>query len=435
MNKIRSFSVLPRKIYLLFAFLLVAFYACKKDGELSPDFDSSDVSVEFSDTLTVESTVIKEDSFRTDLYNIAMLGIYHDPIFGIKSSSIYTNIGLSGFPTNFGAGFSIDSVVLTLEYAELYGNPNSPMSINVYELSTTLDGNKEYYSSDTAAHDATLLKSVTFTPNLTDSVLTTIDSVLHKPHLRIKLDEPSFITKLEGDTLYNDNTDFNNVFKGLHITTNSTVTNNTLLPEEGSIVSFDMHSSLSTVTVYYNDSLQESFLINSETKKFSHFAHNYTGTDVEEHLNNTVSKDTTVSYVSSMAGVKTKLKIPHLRSLLEGGNVIINKAELVIPIAINTEGNYDTPLSVIGLAGINEIGESVFTPDYFLGYCGCINTSDNTYTFDVTRYIHQLLYETSPFYGMYIVAAGSAVSANRVVFGSAKNTFSLIKLNITYSKL
>ncbi|MCO6499388.1 MAG: DUF4270 family protein [Vicingus serpentipes] len=439
MNRLSIVSVMTRKIYLLSALLFIALlFSCKKDGELSPDFDLSAVSIQFTDTLSIEAIVVKEDSFRTDLSEFYLLGLYHDPLFGVKSSSIYTNVKLAG-STNFGSGFSIDSIVLTLAYAGLYGNPNSSMSINVYELSSPLDESKNYYSNDTAAYNSTLLKSLTFTPNLTDSVLTAIDGVMHAPHLRIKIDDPTFISNFESDTLYSDNAALNNVLGGLYITTANNVTNSSLIAEEGSIAYFDMHSSLSTVTIYYKnattDSLQESFLIDADTKKFSRFAHNYTGTDIEKHLTNSVSKDTTVSYLSSMAGVRTKLKVPYLKTLLKDGNIIINKAELTIPVAINTSGNYDTPLAAIGLAAINANGEAIFTPDATsYDYCGCLNTSTNTYTFDVSRYVHQLLYETSTDYGMYLIARGGAVNANRLVFGSSYNAFSPLKLNITYSK-
>lgn len=425
MNKIRSFSVLPRKIYLFSSlFLLMSIYACKKDGELTPSFDTSNVVVEFCDTLTIKSTLIEEDSFRTE-YDIAMLGIYNDPIFGVKSSSIYTNIGLSG-PTNFGTNFSIDSVVLTLDYTEVYGNPNSSMSINVYELSSVLEESKEYYSNDTASFSSTLLKSISFVPNLTDSVFTLADSVMHKPHLRIKLDEPSFIAKLNVDSMYDNNTELNAVFKGLYITTNNTVDNNNLLPEEGVIASFDMNSSLSAVTVYYNDSLQENFSIDADIKKFSHLSYNNAGTDIEKHLNNSILKDSTISYLSTIGGIKTKLEIPHLNSILKDGNIIINKAELIVPVAINTKGNFDDPIPQISLFEVNSDEENL------LINLGVLNTSTNIYTIDVSRYINRLLYVPPLDYEIYLMSP--FFNASRVVLGSPYNTFAPLKLSITYSK-
>lgn len=439
MNRSHFFFVRTQKIYLFFILLfIISFYSCKKDGELSPDFDSANVVVQFTDTLSIETTLVRADSIQTDGADIYLLGLYHDPIFGIRSSSIYTNIALSGTSTDFGSGFDIDSVVLTLEYAGLYGDSNSAMSVNVYELSSTLDKNKTYYSNDTSAY-STLLKSITFTPKTTNNVLTLVDSVMHPPHLRIKLDESGFISKLKAHPTFNNNTELNDVINGFYITTTNSVINNSLLSGEGAIAYFNMNSPLSTVTVYYKnstaDSLQENFLIDASVKKFSHFSHNYTGTDIEKHLTNSASKDNTVGYVSSMAGVKTKLYVPYLKTLLKDGNVIINKAELVIPLAVNTIGNNDNPATVMGLAGINEFGTAVFIPDDYLGYCGCLNTSTSTYTFDVSRYIHQLLYETPTDYGMYLMARGSAVNANRIVFGTKNNTFSPIKLNITYSKI
>ncbi len=233
-------------------------------------------------------------------------------------------------------------------------------------------------------------------------------------------------------------------FKGLYITTVDSVGNSTLIKGEGSIISFDLNSSLSTITLYYHynetesvDYLDYNFSINSSAVKYSRFSHNYTGTDIEAHLNNLPTKDTTVSYVSALAGVKTKIEIPHLKELTKDGNVLINKAELEITLENGTEGSYDTPLESISLVGIDASGNDVFLPDFFEGldhYGGTYDLTTKKYKFNIARHISDIVNGSTGNYGMYIVANGGTTTGSRSVFGSEKNATAKIKLNITFSK-
>ncbi|PJA06660.1 MAG: hypothetical protein COX70_09075 [Flavobacteriales bacterium CG_4_10_14_0_2_um_filter_32_8] len=442
---ISTISFIMRKAILLSAiFFFIQLFSCKKDGELTPDFDNGNLSINFVDTFSLQTTVLAEDSLRTDLSIYNLLGLYNDPIFGPMSSSIYANVALSGASTDFGTSVVIDSVVLTLDYVELYGDTATPMSINVYELTAPLVTSTNYYSNTFTSYQSTSLASSTFIPNLKDSILTTVDSVMHKPHLRIKLTNSTFLTNLANGSPYADNTAFSSVFKGIYITTADSVGNTTLTPGAGSIASFDINSSLSTITVYYNnslaDSLQESFKINSETTKYSRFAHNYAGTDVLKHINNDPTKDTTVTYVSTMAGVKTKIEMPTIKELAKNGSIIINKAELVFTIANNTEGDFDEAISSLSLVGTNSAGETIFLPDFYEGldyYGGTLvnGGSSKTYTFNISRHIQQLLYHSTTDYELYLLANGGSTTAKRSVISSEKNVISKIRLNITYSKL
>lgn len=235
-----------------------------------------------------------------------------------------------------------------------------------------------------------------------------------------------------------NNASFTSFMKGLYITTVDSAGNTSLAPGTGSIVSFNMNSSLSTMTVYYNDSLKYNFTINSSSKKYSRFAHDFTGTDIEAHLNNTPGRDSTVSYIGSYARTKTKITFPDIKDLTKEGTVVVNKAELEITIENGTEGNFDFPIDQLTLLVIDENGTSVYPPDYFEGidhYGGLYDETSKTYKFNIARHIHDLLYENQTDYGMYLVANGSAVFANRSVIGSEYNPNARIKLNITYSKL
>ncbi|MFB0924636.1 MAG: DUF4270 family protein, partial [Vicingaceae bacterium] len=234
----------------------------------------------------------------------------------------------------------VDSAVLTLDYVGLHGNTATSMTVNVFELDTVLDKDIDYYSSNSSAYKPTSIASLNYTPNMIpDSFNIDFDTIRRKSHLRIKLDN-TFGDAILGATpaQLNDDESFTNFMKGFYITTSETVNNTTLSQAEGSVAYFDMNSELSTLTLYYDDTSSYSFTINTSAEKYSYFTQNYTGTDVEAHLNNDISKNINRTYVSSMAGVKTRIELPTIQDLYKDGPVVINKAEIVFTVEQNLAG-------------------------------------------------------------------------------------------------
>jgi len=75
--------------------------------------------------------------------------------------------------------------------------------------------------------------------------------------------------------------------------------------------------------------------------------------------------------------------------------------------------------------------------DYFENaayFGGTYNASNKTYTFNISRHIQDLINNNTVDYGMYLIATGSSIQANRSVLNSFKHPSNKIKLNITYSK-
>ena len=430
-------------IFLFAIFFLTLLFSCKKDGELSPDFDKSNLSVQFTDAFSIKSTVIKEDSLRTDKFIYNLLGLYNDPIFGPMSSSIYAQVTLTGLNVDFDSPRStLDSVVLTLDYAGLYGDTTTSMSVNVYELSNDMLSSEYYYSNTYVSYSPTVLGTSTFVPNLSDSVNLDFEGQTRAPHLRIKLDNTFGKSLMNADAGGSnkmvDNTTFLTFMKGLYITTVDSVSNTSLLSGAGSVASFDMNSTMSTLTIYYNDTSSYDFMINTEGIKYSRFAHDYTGTDIEAHLNQSLTRDTTLTYVSSMAGVRTKLEISNIKDLSQNGTIVINKAELVVSVEPGSEASFNDALSKLALTGINANGEAIFLLDEREGqdhFNIKIDETARTYTYNITRHIQGLIYNTTTDYGLYLIAGGSSITASRAVLGTGKNIVSTMKLNITYSKL
>ncbi|MCC7332809.1 MAG: DUF4270 family protein [Flavobacteriales bacterium] len=441
-------QILLRKVVLLSVVFILIQTSCKKDGELYPSFNEENLTTIFTDTSTIFTTTIKDDSVQTDIAGTNLLGIYHDSLMGIASSSFYTELTLAGSNVNFGNNAVIDSVVLTMKYLEntaFYGSLLDPMSVEVYRLSEKFT-KSEYYAYDTLSYSSypTPIGSLTFQPYLNDSVSVILsgDTIKQAPHLRILLDNTfgqEIIDAGNNSNIITSNSVFNDLVNGLYITTSTTVNNTTLSKGQGAIISFDMNSTLSTVTLYYhNDQSTDksySFIINSESKKFNRFAHNYTNTDVEKHLTG-FGFDSTVTYVQALGGLKTKIEIPFIKNLGKDNRIIINKAELVLTINEGSNSNYKA-LNNVALAGIDATGESVFLIDYFEGstyFGGTFDEVTNTYKFNIARHLQSLITNNTTDYGYYLVASGSSVNANRSIINSFNHPSNKLKLNITYSK-
>ncbi len=439
--------VLPniRKAAVLSVLFLIVLISCKKNGELYPEFNNENLSIHFTDTLNVVTTLVKDDSISTLSAGANLLGIYNDSVFGPASASFYTEITLNGSNVNFGTNPLIDSVVLSMKYVSsnsLYGSIITPQTVDVYRLDENLS-KSDYYSNESLSYSSTPLGSLTFLPDMSNTVqvIQNGDTTMQDAHVRIRLSDTfgqELLNAGKNPNTILDNTELLSLVKGLYITPSTTVSTTTLAPNEGSILYFDMNSSLSTLTVFYRDDTitkkSYSFLINSESKKFNHFEHNYTNTEIDKQLNG-LSHDSTLTYVQAMGGLKTKIVIPNLKNLSKDGKIIVNKAELVFNVS--DVGNNLAAIEKLALTGINAEGQAVFLIDYFEGadyFGGKYDETNRTYTFNISRHVQDLINNNTTDYGMYLVATSSSITANRSVINSFKHPSKNIKLNITYSK-
>ena len=100
--KSKSTLIMQKAFFLSALLFLTLLFSCKKDGKLTPDFDNGNLAISYLDTFAITTSVEREDSLRTDALALNMIGIYNDPIFGYVSSSLYTQVLLTGVDLNFG---------------------------------------------------------------------------------------------------------------------------------------------------------------------------------------------------------------------------------------------------------------------------------------------------------------------------------------------
>lgn len=391
----------------------------------------------FFDTSSIVAYTVKEDSTRTDKTVLNLLGNYDDPIFGRTSASIYTQVRLSSNNVDFGPSPVADSIVLSLAYNGYYGKLRK-LNIKVFEVLESFYKDTAYYSNQTLNISNQPIANVSIVPAPTDSV--SLDGQKYAPYLRIRMDQ-NFAQKFINESLsvnLSDNDNFLQFFKGIYITTSFVNT-------EGSILYFDLINALSQITLYYkndsNDSLKYNFVINDNCARFNSFDHfNYvnTGNNLQQQISGDTLLGDSLLYLQAMSGLKIKLQFPNLKSFFNENNMVLNKAELIIPLENDpSQSKYAIPQKLT-LVRINESGQIAYLVDQFEGeshFRGIYDATDNQYTFTITRHLQNIILNNIEDYGLYLMVSGSSINAGRVLLRGPGRSEKNFKLNITYTKL
>ncbi len=408
------------------------------------------LDVNFIDTTTLITKTVLTGPIETDqlvtqsITSDALIGTYWDPIFGKTSASFYTQLRVNAYNPSFGTTPIVDSVILYLVYYDsaYYGQiPFIPQKINVSIITGNFSNATPYYSNDSLSVGADLANSFSFIPNPFDSV--TINGAVSAPQLKIHL-APSFGQELlNHPEKFTDSATFQNFLQGLYITTQNTTGLNV---GQGNIFRFQMGNAGTNLIVYYHNantsSLNFGFTFNS-VSRFSNFKHNYSGIDLNlaSQLGNTPPAQDDIVFIQPMAGTRVKIQMPYLTNWLSKGKIAINQAQLVI--TANTSSLY--PLTtflaapVLVVYGINDDGTIYTIADENEGstyFGGTYNPSTYQYTFNIARYIQQVLDGTLHNNGLYLTAEYEFINPARVVIGGggSGNPYQM-KLNITRTKL
>lgn len=421
-------------------------HSCKKEPSslglgLQPPGDA--LNVIYSDTTSITAYSQFVDSVRTDETTTNLLGSFLDPVFGLSTASFYAQYRLSNTAISFGTNPVMDSLVVSLYYAGIYGDSNAVLTVKVYEMDELINIDSNYYSNQSAAIKSTLLASHTFTPNLEDSVIVGSDTLV--PHLRFNLSDlttelgEKLLSASEDDLNTNDN--FLKYFNGLYFTAEAATSG-------GAIVSFSLLSTISRMTIYYsndeNDSLRFDYFVNANSARFGHFDHDYSLGDplFKAQL---IDGDTTLGlnqcYLQSMAGVKTFIKFPNLDNYYDDGRVAINEARLFLTVA--EEDAWVNPPVVLTLVRSDGAGGYILLEDQFEGldYFGGIYDGDKKqYWFRITKSIQSILKSELPNNGFEIFISGGSLNADRLLLagtspGGDIPPESRMKLVITYTML
>jgi len=357
---------------------------------------------------------------RSDETSTLLLGEINDPVFGYNQAAFSTQFILPFSNVDVGSysdSLTVDSVVLGLSYTGSYGT-NDVLNIMVYEISESIYKDSVYYSNQDVTCVSNAIYSQTTTVNTEDSVM--VGGEMKAPHLRLKLDI-SLGDKIlieSGTSNLEDNAQFVEFFKGLYVSASSD-------NDGGVIAYFSPSSANSKLSIYYHstnvDSLSLDFSLTGVAARINLFEKD------TSYLFNQADTSTN-TYVQSMAGYKTVIEIQHLDTLK---SFFENKAINRVNLSFDLDGldtAYFSPHGRMYLVRVDEQGKDFFLIDYIVEgeehFGGKLE--NDKYTFNITRYFHQLLNNEDYTNKLYLVAAGGAVNANRTILIKDKVSFNII---------
>ncbi|MPM28623.1 hypothetical protein SDC9_75149 [bioreactor metagenome] len=411
---------------------------CNADEQLGLDIQppGDELNAIKSDTFNITAHTRVADSVRTDETSVSLAGYYTDPVFGPSKASFCSQLRLSGTDVDFGTNVVVDSVVLHLEYYSVYGNSkqNNRMTFNIYELRNSISIDSTYYSFSPISAGRKI-GSATFLPNAKDSVFA--DGELRSPQLRISLDKNFGKRIIEASEMgfMTSNVAFEDFLHGICVIPTNDNPN-------GSLVSFDVMSANSGLSLYYHndtDTLSYKFNITQACARYTSINHfNFTGG--QPNLLSQLGGDTALGqqklYLQPLGGTEVVLKFPEISSLNSAFSVVINRAELFIPADLSdiTNETYPRPAK-LSLVAIDEDGNYSYLSDYTIDsdtYSGSWDGNLGCYRFVITRHMQDIITGGEQSYGYVLLVSGSSIYGNRVILNGPENS-NPMRLELTYT--
>ncbi len=434
--------------------LAVVLASCEKSDTVGIGQEET-LFANITDTVTVNTSTMLLDSLPSAGKGVLLVGRMNDPELGIISSSSYfqisgSNASSSSLPTD--AVF--DSVRLRLNYSGYYyGDTTQRQYLSVHQLSERLVLPKlsDYLSSDAQnvfSSSATFYNRSKFRFN--PSPLAAL-SYLPRPSsdsLMLRLPDDlgnAFFNMVKDESTTVSNTElFLDYFKGI-VLQPGTDAGNAVIGFKDSVQVKLYYSYVDEVGIKKKQEMIFSLYDNSY--QFNHFEADRSSTKLKDiSLSNTiVSSDKTSdkTYIQAMTGLVTRISIPYTKFLTAGGDVVINKAELII----ETPGapNYlpfDRPQQLVLLVADKNNRPTQVLADaqtgqsaLYLRY-GDYVEGKASYSFPLTEYIsHYTTRYNNTSLLLTVPVADLQNTFNRLIVGSQANADIKIKLRVTYTKL
>ncbi|MDR1585543.1 MAG: DUF4270 domain-containing protein [Prevotellaceae bacterium] len=306
-------------------FLSFAIVSCTNDSTglgsgIQPETDiieyAADTFHVVSDTMLVDYIYAVPDSF--------LLGYFHDEKYGSTRADIFAQLKAStGFKYNTQRpNFSFDSAQIVISYYSWFGDGNSPMQINIYEMKGEPFSFSGAYPSNINPDDY-----ADFSKPLASQVIVAKDTMRYESTAVIFKLSPEFVQRFIPDTIgnttYASDEAFFNFFKGIYITTDFGTSTMLAIRSVGLYYyySYDVVDSDTT----YHISQVVPFPANREVRQVNRI----------QHPNRDVVKpETGKSYVSSPANIFTRVKIPLKRMHDRMKESVNHKEKLVVSSAL-----------------------------------------------------------------------------------------------------
>jgi len=436
------FGLLKAACFALCAIFVLA--GCEESDEIGLDLIDSHVRLQTIDTLKVLAYTMPDDSVATNFASTNVLGVIDDPVFGKTRASIYTETRLAMNDLSLGEDPVLDSIHLVMAYTgQYYGNVEVFHNIRVYELSENFPEADTLFSSMDIPHKPEPITldpgGFLLRPAPTDSVM--VDTILLPPHIRIPL-SPAFGQKIidaNGTPAFENVPNYLEAFKGLFITLDAQT------DETGSLYSLNMLAGMTSLELFYRNqgdtvSRMQRFPINEFAKRSSrveHFGFDETHEVLRAQVQDQeLALGDSLLFVQSLGVLRSNIHFPHLEELADLPRVLINKAQMVVPVDVDFVTELLPPSRQLLLLRYTDDDELEFLRDFQVGqsyFGGVFDAATNQYTFNITQYVQQVLDDIHPNKGLALVVAGAGENMSRVVLRGPGRQENPMRLEIFYT--
>ncbi|MFD2246674.1 DUF4270 family protein [Pontibacter ruber] len=351
-------NLAARRLFLFF-FSFAALTACDDPSDIGLELqDKNQIGTDYTDTLTVNTgTVLLNDSILSFNQSVAEVGRYADPVLGTVSATTFTEVGLGGSNLNFGENPVAQSLELTLDYGFKYGDTLQDMTVSAHRLTEKYDDKKSYFTNTELAYESTPLGTQTFRP-LREKVVEKDKDGKDVTVTRTRLVKINLGQALANELIAQSGKDplktqqnFINLLNGLAIVASEGST--------GSLIGLNLASDSTKITLTYRSGAEQKVqkhvftFDGSNVRNSTLVKADRTGTSVAELTKGMYIPSSQTggdSYVQATTQLLTKLTFPYLNKLKEqnGTNIIVNRAELILPVkGSSTSNNLPTPPQMV----------------------------------------------------------------------------------------
>ncbi len=362
--------------YFSLAFQLIAFIlfinSCSSndDADLVGNvFDNTLSNVYFTDTLTVNASTVRIDSFITSGYNKIFVGNKIDEYLGKTTARSYIPLTFSSTSVSFDKGATYDSLILVLTPNGNYlGDTLVDRHLQVYEVTDSIMpfSNGYFYNNTQFSLKSEPINEVNF-------------KFRPRAHKKVYIPFPQslgmswFDMIVNQDQAFNSKNDFQNLFKGIAIVPGDSADNWSAsfygLPANDD----ETKPNRLELRLYYSVPNVEgdqyyAFIPSDSAFIFSNFKSDRSGTVLGNKLDSTQQVKSTatddLSFMQSGNGLAVKIDIPALQRINEiSPNISILSAELImkpIPGSYDSENPLPQSLNIFWTDKKNRIGNALY---------------------------------------------------------------------------
>lgn len=391
--------------------IVVCLLSCSEPSiiglEVQPDSEKITISSNSSNLIDFNNE--SEESLINNA-SLNLLGELEDSYFLKNKASFITQILLPETNLTLEENLTVDSVILSYNYSNYYGNLDGISSIEVRKIEQDVYSDSIYYSNDFSYNDFAQLL------NIAEDYYISFDSLNPLVRIKINNDIGQQILAL-GNTILSNNNDFLDDFKGLFVSAQA----------QNTILYLNPLATNSNFSIYYHNDLDSantlSFQLDGNAARTNVF---------EKVISNDILNNKENIYIESMSGYKCNISFTDLDTLQKilAGKVV-NQAIMSFELDNNLMINDIIPHSQLHLARLDSGGNIIDLTDYVIEGSSFFGgrLENNIYNFNITRYFHELLFNGTYTNQLYLLDKSANSNANRSIIKKE------VELNIIYSDI